>query len=815
MKLHFKFFFSVILLIYSNFSFSQGGCIGGTVTTLSPTVNYGNNTTLTLNVPTGSFLWQYSSDNSNWQNVSGGSVININNTATSTTSSFSYTGALQTFEVPAGVTSINADGIGAAGGHGYSDYYGNGGKGGRLVADLNTTPSETLNIFIGERGHNSGVGNILLMTFTPSDGKGGYNGGGNSPTDGSGGGGGATDIRQGGINLSNRIFVVGAGGGGGQQRRTGEPGGNGGAGGGNIGQNGFRSNNGTGSYGGYGGTQLEGGAIGGNDDATPGQFGIGGNGGRYQGISDNRTGGSGGAGFYGGGGGENGNGSSGGGGGGGSSYSSGTITTNTQEDPSATGDGSLILSYTIPASVTSSYTTSLTSPTYFRAVVTDGACVAYSTSSFISVNPNLIITSPIATLTSCLGTASSNTTFGVTGSNLTASVTITAPSNFEISTNSGGTYSSSITLTNLSTVSQTVYLRLNQSATAGSKTGTITATSTGASDATTYVSGTVNSLPNIGISGTTTDVELVTLTASGGSTYTWSDGSSTSSATNTFDASGSYTLTVTDAFGCISSTNLNIAVQHWGLSRTGEKILDSASQINANGQIGSLNPISQEGKKREYKSSSSFVRDGLVLNLDAGNTFSYPGTGTTWTDLSGSNNGSMTDVTYTASPGYFNFNGSSSKIAFSSGITSGDNLTYETWVNLTSIGGYSVIANSNNWSTGYVHFQFHSSYPSFDLNGGGDQTSSASFSVNTWYNLVTVYSKSNKTVSFYVNGVLIDTKNISESPPSIANTPFTIGAWENDRFFNGKISIFRAYNIAFDATQVQRNYNVLKSRFGL
>ena len=40
--------------------------------------------------------------------------------------------------------------------------------------------------------------------------------------------------------------------------------------------------------------------------------------------------------------------------------------------------------------------------------------------------------------------------------------------------------------------------------------------------------------------------------------------------------------------------------------------------------------------------SLNIVTSGLVLNLDAGNTASYPGTGTTWTDLSGNgNNGTL------------------------------------------------------------------------------------------------------------------------------------------------------------------------------
>jgi hypothetical protein len=373
---------------------------------------------------------------------------------------------------------------------------------------------------------------------------------------------------------------------------------------------------------------------------------------------------------------------------------------------------------------------------------------------------SISISNPTASLTSCLGSASSSpTTFIVTGSDLTASVTISAPLNFEIATTSNGSYTSSLTLSNASSVNKILHVRLNASASVGAKSGTITATSTGATGVTTTVSGTVNALPtvtvtkaetsgttsndavicsgasitlsgggalsyvwnnsitngssfapstttaytvtgtdangcvntaiqtvtvnalptvtvtkaetsgtssndaiicsgasitlsgggassyvwnnsitdgssfapstttaytvtgtdlnscvntaietvtvnplpNISISGTTTNPELVTLTASGGSTYVWSDGSSTNTANNTFDASGLYSLSVTDANGCISSTQRSITVQQWGLSSNGEKTLDSAVQINVNGKIASLNPLTSDGNKREYK----------------------------------------------------------------------------------------------------------------------------------------------------------------------------------------------------------------------
>ena len=41
--------------------------------------------------------------------------------------------------------------------------------------------------------------------------------------------------------------------------------------------------------------------------------------------------------------------------------------------------------------------------------------------------------------------------------------------------------------------------------------------------------------------------------------------------------------------------------------------------------------------------SPRIVTDGLVFCLDAANIRSYPGTGTTWTDLKGGNEGTLTN----------------------------------------------------------------------------------------------------------------------------------------------------------------------------
>ena len=195
---------------------------------------------------------------------------------------FAYTGAVQTFTVPACVTSITVTALGAQGG-GTA-----GGLGGRAIATIVVTPGETLNVYVGGQP-------------TTQMGAGGYNGGGAITALPCGGGsdgwpgGGASDVRRG-VPLANRVIVAGGGGG------TGWSTGLGGAGGGTLGGDGAASW--IAGTQGIGGSQVGGGAGGyysGNGESAPsGTLGIGGNGGPISGYC---IGGGGGGGYYGGGGG--------------------------------------------------------------------------------------------------------------------------------------------------------------------------------------------------------------------------------------------------------------------------------------------------------------------------------------------------------------------------------------------------------------------------------------------------------------------------------------------------------------------------------
>lgn len=220
------------------------------------------------------------------------------------TTTFNYTGAVQTYTVPCGVTSITVDLAGGQGGN-YPGY-GTGGLGGRAQGTVAVTSGQVLYIYVGQQGTSSSGG------AGGTNSGGGANGGNGGSSGGGAAGGGASDIRTSAGSTSTELssrLIVAAGGGGGAYDCSGAA--TGGSGGGTTGNNGATNCGSVSVYSGQGGTSSAGGAgATGSASALPGGFGYGGAGTTW--------GGGGGGGWYGGGGAYE------GGGGGGSSYISGS-----------------------------------------------------------------------------------------------------------------------------------------------------------------------------------------------------------------------------------------------------------------------------------------------------------------------------------------------------------------------------------------------------------------------------------------------------------------------------------------------------------
>jgi len=221
----------------------------------------------------------------------------------STTVTFGYSGVLQSWAVPPGITSLDVTCRGADG-----DSFG--GCGAQInLTGVPVTPGETLYISVGEAGaHQAGGGGPVTASGTFGGGGAGGDGGIGFITGGSGGG--SSDIPRGGTALGNRVIVAGGGGG---SCQTGPGGGSGGAGGswgGGLitgvtsplpGANGA-IDSGSGVAGGYGGTGSAGGIAGGFS-GDPGTDGFSGRGGDGSSSSTQNGSGGGGGGYFGGGGG--------------------------------------------------------------------------------------------------------------------------------------------------------------------------------------------------------------------------------------------------------------------------------------------------------------------------------------------------------------------------------------------------------------------------------------------------------------------------------------------------------------------------------
>ena len=238
--------------------------------------------------------------------------------ALATTETFNYTGAAQTWTVPAGVTSASFDLFGAQGGLISTN---SPGLGGHATATISLTAGDSIQVNVGGRGEG--------FPSSTTAGAGGFNGGGNGTAQG---GGGASDIRIGGTTVNQRVLVAGGGGGSGNCVSSGQTS-NGGGGGGLMGADGFEPPGTTGcaalDVAGGGGTPNAGGS--GTLPATLGTFGSGGTA---------SIGGGGGGGWYGGGGGS----FNGAGGGGSGNGPAGT----TFETGVHSGDGLVTITYTAP-----------------------------------------------------------------------------------------------------------------------------------------------------------------------------------------------------------------------------------------------------------------------------------------------------------------------------------------------------------------------------------------------------------------------------------------------------------------------------------
>jgi len=216
--------------------------------------------------------------------------------------------------------------------------------------------------------------------------------------------------------------------------------------------------------------------------------------------------------------------------------------------------------------------------------------------------------------------------------------------------------------------------------------------------------------------------------------------------------------------------------------------------------------------------NGKIITSGLVLALDAADRNSYPGSGTTWNDMSGNgNNGTLTNGP-TFSNNSIVFDGTNDRVDISHNslynFTTG--LTISCWYK-TTVGLDSYIITKSNDSfylcigpTGTTANKM-----SFFLNGvsGGWLQSTANANTGNWTHVSATWIGG---ISYiYLNGVL----DISGSRPgtlqigtSTVNLAYRV---DGNKYLNGSIANFQLYNQALSSTEILQNYNAQKSRFNL
>jgi hypothetical protein len=232
---------------------------------------------------------------------------------------------------------------------------------------------------------------------------------------------------------------------------------------------------------------------------------------------------------------------------------------------------------------------------------------------------------------------------------------------------------------------------------------------------------------------------------------------------------------------------------------------------------------------RDYE---SIVTDGLVLNVDAGFTPSYPKSNTSWYDVSSNSfTGTLTNGPSFDSNngGYIVFDGSNdyvtlgdqSALAFTNGIFSAESWIYipSTWTggtqypNLISKGA-TAGWDTNGWSQ-FVFRDWNGPYAwGYGARNGGSVNivSRGSCPSNAWLNIVVTADGS--TIRLYENASEINNGTQTVNPAS-NTTPVYIGADVNLQCFNGRVAICRLYNKKLSSSEITQNFNAVKSRFGL
>lgn len=239
--------------------------------------------------------------------------------------------------------------------------------------------------------------------------------------------------------------------------------------------------------------------------------------------------------------------------------------------------------------------------------------------------------------------------------------------------------------------------------------------------------------------------------------------------------------------------------------------------LNTSG-IGNFRLINNNNSgKLNMSVASAIVTNGLTLQLDASNSTSYPGSGTTWFDLAGTQQ-NITLVgtpTYTSTtPSYFTFNGSSQYGTGVGAVLTATSYTKSVWFYMNSFatnnnlvssaagGHFTFFGGTNKLHNGHANWSNYLAYPS-----------TTTFSLGIWYNATLTFNTTDGMV-LYVNGTQDSTYTANKTAHG-GNSSTDIASFAASNLLGGRIAKVYCYNRSITAAEVLQNYNADKAQFGL
>ena len=208
--------------------------------------------------------------------------------------------------------------------------------------------------------------------------------------------------------------------------------------------------------------------------------------------------------------------------------------------------------------------------------------------------------------------------------------------------------------------------------------------------------------------------------------------------------------------------------------------------------------------------SQASITNGLVFNLDASNTASYAGSGTAWTDLSGSgNNGTLVNgpTFNSANNGSISFDGVDDFVNCGNPSLSVGKITVSAWVKINAGSSFQHIVDSSSDSW---HLAILNDNRPYFYNGSTYHTAAPILEVNKWYLITGVQGT---TLDIYINGVL--GQSIATNA-NVTTNNINLGRWQlYSRQFNGNIAQVLINNIALSQADILQFFNTTKAKYGL